>query len=105
MRASASPRCTVYVNPQSALGWHACVEVGVKAMTFSAGTPKEVFRRAFPNVPGRSYDVGPDARRFLVLRSVAGRDDSRQPQLILNWFEELKARMRDASPAKEQASP
>jgi hypothetical protein len=36
---------------------------------------------------------------------VAGSDDPRPPQLILNWFEELKAKMDDASPAKEQVSP
>jgi Tol biopolymer transport system component len=60
----------------------------------AAGKPQEAFRGSFLNVWGRSYDVGPDARRFLLLRSVA--EEGHQPQLILNWFEELKEKMREA---------
>jgi hypothetical protein len=60
---------------------------------FSAGKPREVYRGSFLNVWERSYDVGPDARRFLLLRSVA--EEGQQPELILNWFEELKEKMRE----------
>lgn len=62
---------------------------------FSAGKPRELFRGPFLNVTGRSYDVGSDARRFLVLRRVAGEPRSQQPQLILNWFTELRQKMAE----------
>jgi serine/threonine-protein kinase len=63
---------------------------------FSAGKPRELFRGLFPNVWERSYDVGPGARRFLLLRSMAAEGQPQQPQLVLNWFEELKEKMAEA---------
>jgi serine/threonine-protein kinase len=62
---------------------------------FSANRPRVLFRGPFAQVPGRSYDVAPDARRFLVLRRVAGGQRSPQPQLILNWFTELRQKMAE----------
>ncbi len=46
---------------------------------------------------GRTYDVSPDGQRFLVLTPAAGdgEGDAPQPEIhvVLNWFEELKARV------------
>ena len=44
------------------------------------------------NLSGRTYDVSPDGRRFLMIESAAGRDDARATQIVLvqHWFEELK---------------
>jgi hypothetical protein len=36
---------------------------------FSAALPQPLFEGPFVNVPGFSYDVAPDARRFLVIQS------------------------------------
>ena len=46
---------------------------------------------AFVSVGGRSYDVSPDGRRFLVVKS-APRDESNPTLLnvVLNWGDELK---------------
>ena len=38
---------------------------------------------------GRIYDISPDGRRFLVIRS-ADEEPSAQMNVVLNWFEELK---------------
>lgn len=62
---------------------------------FSAGKPRELFRGPYLNPWGLSYDVAPDARRFIVLRRVAGGQRSQQPQLILNWFTELRQKMAE----------
>ncbi len=57
---------------------------------FSAELPKLLFEGDYVNVAGRSYDVSPDGRRFLLLKS--SEEPSRQTQLnvVTNWFEELK---------------
>jgi serine/threonine protein kinase/WD40 repeat protein len=57
---------------------------------FSAGRPQLLFEGPYVNVPGISYDVAPDGRRFLVLKPAY--DDSKVDRLhlVLNWFEELK---------------
>ena len=57
---------------------------------FSAELPKVLFEGDYLNVPGRSYDVSPDGRRFLLLKSSA--EPSRQTQLnvVTDWFEEVK---------------
>ncbi|MHC4750819.1 MAG: protein kinase domain-containing protein [Planctomycetota bacterium] len=57
---------------------------------FAAGMPQVLFEGPYNNVPGISYDVAPDGRRFLVLQPVY--DDSQVGELhvVTNWFEELK---------------
>jgi hypothetical protein len=44
--------------------------------------------------PGRSYDVSPDGRRFLVVKTLEFDDAQNAPvstiSFVLNWFEELK---------------
>ena len=45
---------------------------------------------------GRTYDVSrPDGRRFLAVKSDAGGGEERSPriQIVLDWFEELQARL------------
>ena len=49
-------------------------------------------------MPGspRQFDVAPDGRRFLMLKPVAATDGGgAAPEivLVLDWFEELKARV------------
>jgi hypothetical protein len=38
------------------------------------------------------YDVTPDGRRFVMVRSLSG-DGETELVLVQNWFEELKARV------------
>jgi serine/threonine-protein kinase len=62
---------------------------------FSAGRPQALFEGPFPNVPGYSYDVTADGQRFLMAReAIAGR--SREIRIVLNWFDDLKQRVRAA---------
>ena len=59
---------------------------------FLAGTPETLFEGQYFMVQaGRTYDVSPDAKRFLMIKS-ASPTSATVPQLVvvLNWFEELK---------------
>ena len=66
----------------------------------SLGTPEVLFEHA-PYVgsqgQGRQYDVDPDGQRFLMLSDAAAGDGGAalRPQInvVLHWFEELKARV------------
>jgi serine/threonine-protein kinase len=72
------------------------VEAG---QTWMAGTPQQLF--AYPNLiipglAGRTYDISPDGRRFLVLKLIAVDDtasDRVQLLVVQNWMEELKRRV------------
>jgi serine/threonine-protein kinase len=73
------------------------VPVQTSGPILSTGTPTKVVdtKYAQPN-PSRHYDVSPDGRRFLVLKATAT-DPNTTPAsmvVVLNWFEELKARVR-----------
>jgi hypothetical protein len=64
--------------------------------SFSAGNPSKVFdtRYAVPQT-GRTYDVSPDGRRFLMIKESATSDQNANATpasmvVVLNWFEELK---------------
>jgi eukaryotic-like serine/threonine-protein kinase len=66
--------------------------------TFTFGNPSKLFdgRPYFTAPPGRTYDVSPDGQKFLMIKAVQTAEaNSMPPQavLILNWFEELKARV------------
>ena len=41
------------------------------------------------------YDVAPNGQRFLMVKEVAGDQQVTQPAIVvvLNWFEELKAKL------------
>jgi len=63
------------------------------APTFSAGTPTTLFktRYAVP-VTARAYDVSPDGQRFLMIKQ-AGTAQALTMVVVLNWLEELKAKL------------
>ena len=60
--------------------------------TYSAGTPQVVVNAAYLNpYNGRTYDVSPDGKRFLMIKEASTQPASpRQLVVVLNWFEELK---------------
>ena len=61
---------------------------------FAAGNPAVVVEGSYATPQGgRTYDVSPDGRRFLMIKeSAATGDAAPRPQIVLvqNWFEELK---------------
>ena len=62
--------------------------------TFSPGTPTKLFDGPWAALQnGRTYDVSPDGEHFVMLNS--GEEDRAVTQIsvLLNWFEELKARV------------
>ena len=75
------------------------VPVQIAGPTFSEGNPAKVFdARYFVGNAGRTYDVSPDGQRFLMIKDNASSDQaSTAPPasmvVVLNWFEELKARL------------
>ena len=62
--------------------------------TFTAGIPKVLFTGSYFTYRNRNYDISPDGRRFLMLR--LPEHDVTQLRVVFNWFEELKAKMREA---------
>ncbi len=60
---------------------------------FQPGLPKRLFEGRYEvRDAARNYDVSPDGRRFVLIRP----DDVRQYdgfQIVLNWFDELKAQV------------
>ena len=63
------------------------------APAFRAGTPERVFENASLRTAwGRSYDVAPDGRRFLLALTKDAPTNLAPAQMILvqHWFEELK---------------
>ena len=64
---------------------------------FSFDSPTKLFDgRYYANEFGRTYDVSPDAQRFLMIKPIPGADQaSALPSMVvvLNWLEELKARV------------
>ncbi len=66
--------------------------------TFVPENPQELFELpAMRRGEGRTYDVSPDGQRFLAINAVPLETDADasppQINIILNWFEELKARV------------
>jgi serine/threonine-protein kinase len=81
----------IYVSPTGAL-----MSVGVTpGPTWSATKPSVVVKEGYNTNPvwwGRSYDISPDGRRFLMIKEV-GPDGTAQPTslvVVQHWFEELK---------------
>jgi len=61
--------------------------------TFQAGTPEPVFENPYLAIGwGRSYDVAPDGRRFLLTFRKEPPPPLPPAQMVLvqHWFEELK---------------
>jgi serine/threonine-protein kinase len=73
------------------------VPVQTSGPTLSYGSPTTVVdtKYAEPN-PSRHYDVAPDGRRFLMLKASAPEPNTTPASMVvvLNWFEELRARGR-----------
>ena len=62
---------------------------------FVIAKPSAAFQFGFPPRAGpeRFFDVSPDGKHFLAVRSVAQKDEAAQPnqlRIVLNWDEELK---------------
>ena len=63
---------------------------------FTAGTPEVLVERRFYDSRGRSaYDVTRDGRLMTIQRGDVTSENDSSPEIhvILNWFEELKARV------------
>jgi len=83
-----------YLNPMRVL---TTVPVKLTDTTFSAGNPSHVFETPYA-VPqsARTYDVSPDGQRFLMIKDAEASAATTAPSgmvVVLNWFEELKARV------------
>jgi serine/threonine-protein kinase len=64
------------------------------APTFAAGKPARVFeRRYFMGPAPRTFDVSKDGR-FLMIRNEEDTGAAPTMEVVINWFEELKARVR-----------
>jgi hypothetical protein len=65
--------------------------------TFSPGTPTKAFdARYFTSGTGRPYDVSRDGQKFLMIKDNTSGDSTSTSAgivVVLNWVEELKARV------------
>ena len=72
------------------------VAVESSGSTFAGGTPSRVLDRAYfvSTQGGTTYDVSPDGKRFLMIKESGAEEGAAPAQLVvvLNWFEELRAR-------------
>jgi hypothetical protein len=65
------------------------------ATTFSFETPIKLFEGAYyARTAGRTYDVAPDGKRFLMIRGGPGNQSGIPTSvvLVLNWFDDLRQR-------------
>ena len=64
---------------------------------FKAGSAKVWFEEPYfvgtAGYLGRTYDISPDGRRFLVIKESDEASAPMSMTVVLNWFEELKARV------------
>ena len=65
------------------------LEASSDGSRFRAGQPEVVVEGAYSNVPGLSYDVGPDDR-LLLLRTDGGTERPSHLNVILDWTPELE---------------
>jgi hypothetical protein len=76
------------------------VEVNTEP-TIRFGTPRVLFenKNLGPNNPmiGTPWDIHPDGKRFLMMKPVVPGSEAKLPKpkitIVLNWFEELKAKV------------
>jgi serine/threonine protein kinase len=64
------------------------LEASSDGSRFRAGRPEVVVEGAYSNVPGLSYDIGPDGR-LLLLRTDGGTERPGHLNVILNWEPDL----------------
>ena len=81
-----------YVTPTGQL-----TAVPIETDPFAPGNPEVVLERSYLSRPGgiavgRTYDVSPDGKRFLMIKDGGPGDETEPTQLILvqNWLDELK---------------
>jgi serine/threonine-protein kinase len=75
---------------------HYLAQVSVSsAAGFAFSKPVTVLdvRQFFVRSPGRSYDISPDGKRFLMIRDSAARGVQAQLVIVEHWFDELRSRM------------
>ena len=70
------------------------VSVDARGAVWSVETPAKLLEPKYFGTgsnPGRTYDVSPDDRRFLMIKQGSG-DQVAPPQIVVvqNWLEELK---------------
>lgn len=59
--------------------------------TLSFGNPVKILDNVFAMTPGRSYDISPNGKRFLVLKEPPSALQSiRHLDVVLNWTEDLR---------------
>jgi eukaryotic-like serine/threonine-protein kinase len=78
-----------YVGPTGAL---MAARVDARGSAWSARAPQKIVDGPYVTVTaesGRTYDVSPDGRRFLMVKQPATRA-SAQIVIVQNWFEELR---------------
>ena len=64
---------------------------------FSSGAPRELFdvsQMFFPSTPLANYDISPDGKRFVMVRNTRERTSTQACNVILNWTDELRQRLR-----------
>ncbi len=63
--------------------------------TLRVGNPRLLFEGeyVFGYIWGRDYDLAPDGKRFLMLKTSEPPPPATQLHLVLNWFEELKTKV------------
>ncbi len=57
---------------------------------FRAETPRPMFEGPYFNVPGLSYDVASDGKRFLMIQVGEEEPAPKRLQVVVNWVEELR---------------
>ena len=68
------------------------VAVTTSAGDFSAARPELLFEGDYFEGDYKDWDVAPDGKRFLMIKDEAAESAPKHLNLVLNWFEELKAR-------------
>jgi serine/threonine-protein kinase len=82
-----------YLTPVGPTSTLMRVLVEARSTVWSAGTPVALFQpRYYTGSQGRTYDVSPDGRRFLMIKEAGADQGDARPQIIVvqNWHEELK---------------
>jgi Tol biopolymer transport system component len=60
---------------------------------FNASAPRKLFAGEYAWGRQLNYDVAPDGQRFVLIKPQGGSGASQELHVVLNWFEELKAKV------------
>jgi serine/threonine-protein kinase len=87
---SRNGRELFFLDPNNALLAVAVQTIGA----FSTGNPRKLLDGRYIVGPGRTYDVSRDGQRFLMIKPPLAEQTAASGRIVvvLNWFEELKAR-------------